>query len=492
MSSCNDPGLSASFLLRQDSIGKDLESSEAQHREVHRLMSFSTRLADLAGSKPSELQQLQALEADQTLGSIPEAAGVLDCLACLSFQKESDGLSALCLRTSSNACAMNQLHKANIQQVLLTSLHVVVGVASRNQGWIKLPHPLVSCVSLLANCSIFLVQSMRENSLLKAEVCDAADNEVSSALTVPQPIAMAETEPEPSGDSADAQLAALERELDLELQSAGNSMASLHQSTAIPGSTAGSQTAAAHEIVATSSSETSLQASAAGTEPGASSVVAANQARVWPLSATLARHRWRALLGRRTKDLPPETAELAQAPIADGPAGIISTPVSGTVAEEPAASPAAPVALQADAGLRLHIISSEAATASAPDDIPAHMKNQVGGVNEPPRAAMTAEAIALSSAQADGPSTAIPESKPTAAAEQAATAVEQQAAKRKFSFRNSLKEAAAVPAVLRQVSLSGCRRIGIGNGRLLDSFAQHCLPVAILQALWAMNRSSWL
>ena len=117
----------------QDSIGKDLNSSEAQHREVHRLMSFSTRLADLAGSKPSELQQLQALEADLTLGSIPEAAGVLDCLtSCLSFQKESDGLSALCLRTSSNACGMNQLHEANIQQVRLTSL--VVGVASRNQG----------------------------------------------------------------------------------------------------------------------------------------------------------------------------------------------------------------------------------------------------------------------------------------------------------------------------------------------------------------------
>ena len=45
-------------------------------------MSFSTCLADLAGSKPSELQQLQALEVDLTLGSMPETAGELDCLRC--------------------------------------------------------------------------------------------------------------------------------------------------------------------------------------------------------------------------------------------------------------------------------------------------------------------------------------------------------------------------------------------------------------------------
>ena len=250
-------------------------------------------------------------------------------------------------------------------------------------------------------------------------------------------------------------------------------MASLHQSAAIPGSTAGSQTAAAHEVVATGSSGTSLQASAAGTEPGASSVAAAGQARTWPLSATLARHRWRALLGRRTKDLPPETtqpasAEQAQAAIADGQAGMISTPGSGTMAEEPA-SLETHVALQADAGLGLHINSAESATASAPDDVPAAIGNQVGGVNEPPRGAMPAEAIALSSAHADSPSNAIPESKPTAAAEQAATAGEQQAAKRKFSFRNSLKEAAAVPAVLRQVILFSRRQISIANGSPSDT-----------------------
>ena len=61
----------------QESIGKDLDASEAQHREVHRLMSFSTRLADLAGSKPTKLEQRQAMEANPTsgMGTIAEEAG---------------------------------------------------------------------------------------------------------------------------------------------------------------------------------------------------------------------------------------------------------------------------------------------------------------------------------------------------------------------------------------------------------------------------------
>ena len=264
---------------------------------------------------------------------------------------------------------------------------------------------------------------------------------------------MAEVEPEASEDSTTAQLAALERELDLELQSAGSLVASVQHSTAVPGSTAGSHTAAGHEVAAGSSSATSLQ-SAAGTEPGANSKTAANEARAWPLSAALARHRWRALLGRRTRDMPPEAAELAQAAAADDPASIIHTAGSGTIAQGPAATPAAPVALQADAGLGQHIDNAGTATTLAFNGIPADMGNEVGDANEPLGAAMTTEAIALSSAQADGASSGIPVSQPTAAAEQAASAGEQQAPKRIFSFRNSLKEAVAVPAVLRQVSLS--------------------------------------
>ena len=74
----SDLSLRATLSSPQESIGKDLDASEAQHREVHRLMSFSTRLADLAGSKPTKLEQMQAMEADPIsgMGTIAEEAGV--------------------------------------------------------------------------------------------------------------------------------------------------------------------------------------------------------------------------------------------------------------------------------------------------------------------------------------------------------------------------------------------------------------------------------
>ncbi|KAK9831572.1 hypothetical protein WJX74_000666 [Apatococcus lobatus] len=368
-----------------ESIGNDLDASEAQHREVQRLMSFSNRLADLAGSTPTELQQLQALEAHSApdMGTIPEATGVEEL--------ENDGIA-------------------------------------------------------------------------------------SAPTALPQAVT-AEVEAEPSEDDASAQLAALERELELELQPAGNSVASLRSASAIPSSATGSHTAAAHET-ATSSSETNLQASVAGMEPDANSIAAANPARAWPLSAALARHRWRALLSRRTKTLPsgstqPAAIADADAAIADDPPGTIiaagleaagdeSTSLAAPAAVEAAASlgqpgdtdkPMASAQLSADAmGHDLqdyHVMASRTAQPAA-DTIGNPL--QVDFVNGPAGAALTTQAATESSEHAGGSLVPAPVSIPTADDEQPATvAGSEQAVKRKFSFRNSLKEAVAVPAVLRQM-----------------------------------------
>ena len=67
------------ILLVQTSINEDLGASEAQHREIHRLMSFSTRLADLAGSRPSQLQNAGPSD----MGIIAEAAGA-NMHACMA------------------------------------------------------------------------------------------------------------------------------------------------------------------------------------------------------------------------------------------------------------------------------------------------------------------------------------------------------------------------------------------------------------------------
>lgn len=259
---------------------------------------------------------------------------------------------------------------------------------------------------------------------------------------------------------------------------------SLHQSTAGPRATAGSQTAAANEVVATSSSETSLQASAAGTELDASSVAAANQARAWPLSTALAGHRWRALLGRRTKDLPSESApsafaEQAEAATADGANGGISTAGSEATAQEGAAAAAASAAVAQEA-------DSRTVTASAPPHLSADMgiQLQVGSANKPPGAALTTEEIL---AQADGTSGATHPSIPTAAAEQPATTGEQAAVKRKFSFRNSLKEAVAVPAVLRQVCKCTFLDAYAGAAPKIPTYRVHCHAVHACR-MWLAGR----
>ena len=289
----------------------------------------------------------------------------------------------------------------------------------------------------------------------------AVDSAVSASIAIP-PANTADAAPEPSEDDASAQLLALERELDLELQSADNSVASLHPSAAMPGSTAGGQTADAHGAAATSSSEISLQV--AGTEPDTSSMAAANQARVWPVSAALARSRWRILLGRRTKDLPseaspPTSTGSEDAASADAATGMMSSAGIDAPGDESAAAAAAVApspALEPDASPGLHAGNAEPARATAfshSEQNTISQQHQGNHANELTRAALNSTAGTVESGYADDGPIPVPEAVSGADAMQPPTAMgSQQATRRKFSFRSSLKEVAAVPAVLRQVS----------------------------------------
>ncbi|KAK9849958.1 hypothetical protein WJX84_011816 [Apatococcus fuscideae] len=181
------------------SINEDLGASEAQHREIHRLMSFSTRLADLAGSRPSQLQN--AWPSD--MGIIAEAAEA--------------------------------------------------GTSAEVQG---------------------------------------APEAVDAAIEL-------EASPEASEGSTSTQLAALERELELEESASGFSTASLPQPSGLD------------QPVAASGSQLPTTADATATEAGPV------EATTWPLAAVLAPSRWRALVRRRAPDVPATAAPSASGPAAE-------------------------------------------------------------------------------------------------------------------------------------------------------------------------------